>query len=563
MIEREPKFEEKWLEARNKAYELSGAVVNLDPAASNSNDKQNSESNNSKKTSDKKIKKKKNKKDSKKKRKHGKKRKRGGSSSSSSDSEENSDSSSGSDSSSKKIESDHADNKNSIRVAMRNILNKGSAAENDEKSGKWTMIPIDSNKPQVPPAPTISAHGAKENKKDEQIIGQWSTVEPIISQEEKRLLENLKGRLKTNQKQESTENDKQQIVEKKETIKEKNRDRERLRSRSRDRNRNDRNYRGRKSRSRSKSRSRNRDHRYRRRYSRSRSPKPSKYEKSSFNFPTEPKLPPLKDEKKLPSRSYNSSTKKDDSSSSSVANAAKKMPFIGKMPVFKKQMIEKKLEDLQEPEKKEDKTTDKEKFDEKAKNSNEKWEDLMPDPLQFSAMMNSASNQQSQIQAQPPMRNEEMEVPPGLDPDSDYPKPISDAPPLKTGPLPKDFQETLDLLFDGDIQKTVIETPTIEVPQPEILPIIQSTDGPQMIMPEELSQHAILYGNFFPQSTNVQPVPPPPPMAEKSPENDVNQNDSVEMIDEELTEKFGKSQEDIDDLALLGIDVNDVGSGLW
>lgn len=466
---------------------------------------------------------------------------------------------------------------------MRNILNKGSATENDERSGKWTMIPIDSNKPQVPPAPTISAHGAKENKKDEQIIGQWSTVEPIISQEEKRLLENLKGRLKTNQKHESTEKQQQQVVEKKEIVKEKekerDRDRDRLRSRSRERNRNDRNYRGRKSRSKSKSRSRsprnrNRDHRYRRRYSRSRSrsPKSSKYEKSSFNFPTEPKLPSLKDEKKLPSRSYNSSTKKDDSSSASASSLAKKMPFIGKMPVFKKQMIEKKIEeDQQDPVKKEDKTSDKQKFDEKAKNSNEKWEDLMPDPLQFSAMMNSASNQH--VQQPPPisMRNDEIEIPPGLHPVSDYdeiPKPISDAPPLKTGPLPKDFQTTLDLLFDGDTPKTVIETPPIDIPQPEIMPIIQPTDGPQMILPEELSQHALLYGNFFPQSTNIQPVPPPPPTTEKldadnNDDDDNDQNDSVEMIDEEPTEKFGKSQEDIDDLALLGIDVNDVGSGLW
>ena len=244
------------------------------------------------------------------------------------------------------------------------------------------------------------------------------------------------------------------------------------------------------------------------------------------------------------------------------------MPFIGKMPVFKKQMIEKKNEDQQEAEKKEEtqKTSDKQRFDEKAKHANEKWEDLMPDPLQFSAMMNSASNQHEQQQPPISMANDELEIPPGLDPVSDYdqiPKPISDAPPLKTGPLPKDFQATLDLLFDGDKpKKAVIETPISEPPKPEILPIMQPTDGPQMIMPEELSQHAILYGNFFPQSTNIQPVPPPPPITENT-ENEVDdQNDSTEMI-EEPVEKFGKSQEDIDDLALLGIDVNDVGSGLW
>lgn len=576
LIEREPKFEEKWLEARNKAFELSGLGID---STINSNEKGSSDS---KKLIDKKSKKKKNKRDSKKKRKHGKKRKRN-SSSSSSDSEDNSESSSQSENSSKKNDSDQNDAKNSIRVAMRNISAKTSSAnENDDRTGKWTMVPIDANKPLAPPAPTISTNAAKEIKKDEQIIGQWSTVEPIISQEEKRLLENLKGRLKTQPKPELAE---EKPIEKKDSFKDK------ARSRSRDRNRGDRNYRSRRSRTRSRSKSRRRSRsrsrsrrrsrslsnsrRNRRRYSRSRSRSRGRYEKSNIKFSNEPKLPPIKDEKKLPSRSY-SSSKKDElsssSSSSSLAKASKKMPFIGKMPVFKKQLVEKKSDDTSQSEKKEE-PLDNNKQDQTTKmrdDRNEKWDELMPDPLQFSAMMNSVAVQQQQLQAEV---EEEIDAPPGLDAVLDYediPKPISDAPPLKTGPLPADFQTTLDLLFDGDKpKKAVIEPQPVEIPQQqqEPMPIIPPIDGgPQMILPEELSQHALLYGNYFQQGNNVQPVPPPPvindvPKEVVTGEAESDKNDSTEMI-VESTEN-GKGQEDLEDLAMLGIDVNDVGSGLW
>lgn len=517
---------------------------------------------------DKKSKKKKNKKDSKKKRKRGKKRKHSSSSSDSDDDSDSSSSSSAAENTSKKNESNDS-NKNSIRIAMRNISSKGNNAAENEKSG-WTKIGLDPNKPPIPPPPAISQNASKETKKDEQIIGQWNSV-PLMSQEEKRLLENLKGRLKQKEAEKSDDNSRLAARSKK--------------SRSRSNERDKRNYRARKSRSRSprrrsvsKSRSRSyspasrrrRDGRYdrgnRSRYTRSRSR--SKSSSRRFNrptkpivFPTEPRLPPLREEKQ-PARSYAVTKKKEDTSTSS-SNASKKMPFIGKMPVFKKQLVEKKSEEQVEMKVDDNLITNAESLEEQ--NNKEDWNDLMPDPLQFSAIMNSAA-------PPPPIINsDEPDVPPGLDPDLDsefIPKPISDAPIPRKGPLPSDLQATLDLLFDGDKPKPIVIEP---VAAPEV-PVNESssnvlTDGPQMIMAEELSQASLLYGNYYQSSTtsDVQPVPPPdaPPLPSKTAFDSENgdKNDSAEVMDE--SDEKGKNQEDMDDLAMLGIDVNDVGSGFW
>lgn len=522
------------------------------------------------KSTDKKSKKKKNKKDSKKKRKRGKKKKH---SSSSSDSEDNSDSSSTSSSSTKKNETQTNDNKTSIRLAMRNLLKKGGTGSDNDRAG-WTKVSLDPNKPPIPPPPAISQNASKETKKDEQIITQWNSV-PIISQEEKRLFENLKGRMK------QKENDKQVAPPPPPTV-----SRKKSRSRSRDRER--RNYRGKKSRSRSirrksasksksrsptrrrksisksksprrRSRSRSRNHRGRydrnHRYSRSRSRSGGRrFGRNSRQmvFPAEPRLPPTREEKQ-PARSYTVTKREEPISSSS---SSKKMPFIGKMPVFKRQLVEKKIEDLPEEKAEEMGITNAETLEEQ--NNKEDWNDLMPDPLQFSQMMSSSA-------PPPPIINEQPDAPPGLDAemDSDFiPKPISDAPVLRKGPLPSDFQATLDLLFDGDKPKPVVIEPIVpEVPIVE--PINALIDGPQMIMPEELSQHAILYGNFYQPSTDVLPVPPPSSAKTPTIDNEKDaKNESSETV-EEADDKNKNNQEDMDDLAMLGIDVNDVGSGFW
>lgn len=528
------------------------------------------------KLTDKKSKKKKNKKESKKKRKRGKKKKH---SSSSSDSEDNSDSSSTTSSSTKKNENQSNDNKTSIRLSMRNLLSKGGTGSENDRAG-WTMVDPnrDPNKPPIPPPPAISQNASKETKKDEQMIVQWNSV-PIISQEEKRMLENLKGRLKQKESDKHVAPPPAPIVSRK-------------KSRSRSKERERRNYRGRKSRSRSlrrksvskskskspirrrksisksksrsprrRSRSRSRNHRNRydrNRYSRSRSRSSRRYGRNSRQmvFPAEPRLPPTREEKQ-PARSY--TVTKREEPLGSLGGSSKKMPFIGKMPVYKRQLVEKKIEDLPEEKIEEMGITNAETLEEQ--NCKEDWNDLMPDPLQFSQMMSSSA-------PPPPVINEQHETqpdaPPGLDAemDSDFiPKPISDAPVLRKGPLPSDFQATLDLLFDGDKPKPVVIEPIVqEIPVAEPININALDDGPQMILPEELSQHAILYGNFYQPSSDILPVPPPAAKTATIDSAKDDKNDSTETVEE--ADDKNKNQ-DMDDLAMLGIDVNDVGSGFW
>lgn len=502
MIDREPKFEEKWHELRKKAFENSeGKVASDDDSKKNKKRKGHVKS---------------------KKKRSKKRNKRGSSSSGSSDSED----SESSDESEKSVNKND-DKKNSIRVQMRNTENAKS--KNNELSGKWTKL---SDKPVPPPAPIISDERKKE--KEDKTIGQWNVVEPIMSKDDKKILENIKG-------------------------KNRNRDREKSRSRSLSRGR-DRNYRNRRT-SRSRSRSRGRYQRKsrtrspRRRNSRSRSgSRGGSYrrdrDRPKVYFPPEPKLIPIKEEKKLPARSYTVTAKKDDSTVKKV------MPMIGKMPVFKKQLSEKKPEE--ESEKKEEVTVN--ESVKETKTRDDTWDDYMPDPMQYSAIMGAPPP--------PPMIEEpEMEVPPGLDPEMDsefIPQPISDAPiPLK-GPLPKDLQETLDLLYDGDKPKQIIHEVKEVVTQAAVeAPAMNYIDPelPTMMTAEEMSQHAMMYGGFMVQN------------ADGSNPNEVVKSESTEIvgnnsligsidIDDE-NEKMEEDRADMDELAMLGIDVNDVGSGFW
>lgn len=517
---------------------------------------------NDKKKEDKKTKKKKNKRDGrkdKKKRNRVKKRKRGSSSSSSGS--DDSDSSSGSEDTNKKNESETDTKKHSIRVQMRNNLAKEKPTKNDEKSGKWTMVSLH-DAPVPPPAPSFSESSIQEKKKDEQIMTQWNTVEPIISQEEKRLLESLKGRLKSQQAEAPSKSatnsgrkveEKEKPREKEERVRERERSREKSRDRSRgrsnDRLRGSRNYRGRRSRSRSRSRSRGR---YSRRYSRSRSGSRGRrrVERPIVTFP-EPRLPPTREDKKLPARSYVMSKKED------LSNTKKVMPMIGKMPVFKKQQSDKKSEESAE-EKKDDETPVEESAAVKAPRD-DSWDDFMPDPLQYSALMGPPPA--------PPIIEPEPEViPPGLDPEQDsefIPKPISDAPIARKGPLPKDFQDTLDLLYDddGQVKPVIIEPKHVPEALPiEPPPIIPDPDGPQMIKAEDLSNHAMLYGGYYDGSEETDLKMPEDKPEETAIESKESINGNPEM---ETDEKSKEQQMEMDDLAMLGIDVNDVGSGLW
>lgn len=285
--------------------------------------------------SDEKKKKKKKKEDrkDKKKKKRSKKRKHSSSSSSSSGS-------SGSETDAP-TDKNKEDSSHSIRVAMRNLLKqqqneKSQMTEN--ASGKWTVVQPAQFQTPAPPPPTISANGAASDKKDELMISQWNAPEAIISEREKKLLEELKGRLKNR----SGEREAISLASKPERERASSRDRRRSRSRSRSRSRDRMDRRGRRSRSRggrrSKSRSRSPGRWGGRRRSRSRS-HGRRIEKPIVRYPEFRPRVPEKDKKK--SKGDNDDTKNDKKSSLSTSkkttSSTKKLPFIGRMPVFKKQ----------------------------------------------------------------------------------------------------------------------------------------------------------------------------------------------------------------------------------
>lgn len=93
----------------------------------------------------------------------------------------------------------------SIRVAMRNAVNAVPARahikpksddEDTPDAGGWTVVQNNDAKVIPPKPPTISANGEAQNRRDEAIISQWTPL-PVISDKEKQLFEQLKGKMKT------------------------------------------------------------------------------------------------------------------------------------------------------------------------------------------------------------------------------------------------------------------------------------------------------------------------------------------------------------------------------
>lgn len=138
------------------------------------------------------------KKKEKKKRKKSKKKHRHSSSSSSSSSEESSVSASPE---RKASVEKSVDSSASIRVAMRNAVNAvpprahlKPKSDEEDVAGGWTVVQPEP-KAFAPKPPTISANGEAQNRRDDVMLSQWTPL-PVISEKEKQLFEQLKGKLK-------------------------------------------------------------------------------------------------------------------------------------------------------------------------------------------------------------------------------------------------------------------------------------------------------------------------------------------------------------------------------
>lgn len=316
----------------------------------------------------KKKKKKSEEKKEKKKKKRSKKRRQSSSSSSSSDSSDSE--------ANTPAEKSREDTSHSIRVAMRNLLKQQNEKKLEDTGGKWTVVQQAQTEP-APPPPTISTNGENDNRRDDLMISQWNNPEPIITEDEKKLFEQLKGRLKANSKDREV-NGRKRSKERSKEPKERNDSRERDRDRDRDRDRNRRRRsrsrsqsRSKRSRSRERRRSRSRDRRrsrsrsrgrfrsrsrsagrWGRRWSRSRSrSRGGRVEKPIVRYPEfRPRVPEKEsekldrkkvDKKREPEEPKNGSTSRADNKKTVIVlknpNTNKKLPFIGRMPVFKRQ----------------------------------------------------------------------------------------------------------------------------------------------------------------------------------------------------------------------------------
>lgn len=393
--------------------------------------------------------------------------------------------------------------------------------------GKWTVV----------------QEGLKHNKSDDQeddgIIQEWNTVQPVISESEKKLLEQLKGKLKNKTtineqppaRSSSNSNSAAIVVARTEVEKENRRDRRDSRDRFDRRDRNSDRRPARRSISRSPTRSRSRGRDYRRHVRRSRSPSRGRgggwrgrrrndrsrsrslrrrsrsydrrrrtrsrtrstsrgrVEKPIVRQPEFRPRVPEKDKEKEKKITENKKEKQKakTTTTTTAANSKAKLPFIGKMPVFKKQTSgqqgengEKRTDDQQSASgaggyvypmdtsaytavtrppaptaaqiqmaMMEDAYGNAPPFHPDAGMMVD-YDDLMPDPVQFVNIMGQAPP------PPPPQSGDEKDMlPPGIDEEESeefLSKPVEVPPPPPPGnaELPQDLEDALNIIFPGE-----------------------------------------------------------------------------------------------------------------
>ncbi|KAL5275069.1 ZNF318 family protein [Megaselia abdita] len=321
-----------------------------------------------------------------------------------------------------------------------NIVNssksKNSSSENTvedgSKSVRVTMRQVEtSNKTDLQ---KISLKSVPAENKSDDLVSQWNPISSAISEDDKKILESVKNKYK---QKESVSSRKKESNGRERDRSRKSRSPSRKRDRSRSRyspDRYSRHYR-RKYNSRSRSRSRGKY--------RSRSREIEKAIVPQFSTEFRPRV-----EKPKEKATYKKEDDRKKSPKKVIDGKTKKLPLIGKMPVFKKQTAK---DDNVAPSNHLNVTSVIESSKKNTKtNSCTEFDDLMPDPVQFASLMAANNNM----------------LPPGVDDaDMDYnPMPNIDAPilpPTTKRPLHKDFEVALDIIFPDEEKKTTLH-PTID-----------------------------------------------------------------------------------------------------
>lgn len=227
----------------------------------------------------------------------------------------------------------------------------------------------------------------------------------------------------------------------------------------------------------------------------------------------------------------------------------------------------------------------------------EDYDDLMPDPMQFVSLMGAPPP--PPMVPPPPSKIDKNEpvLPPGIDEgDVDaVPKPISDAPLPRKGPLPQDFQDALSIIFPGE-KKPTDDNATVNVEQnlesqssgqiieqqPEMMSTAAALGFIAASAADEQSQHSMdMYGSAaafsmqqqqsgaimmddlsFAEDVDIPDVATQQMAEGGDPATDaVVQDESVleSKSDPEMEKKMSRLDE-LNDLAMLGIDTDDLAA---
>lgn len=319
------------------------------------------------------------------------------------------------------LENSSDDGSKSVRVTMRQ---SESSSKPDLQKNSLKTVP-------------------SEHKNDD-LVSQWNPIPSAISEDDKKMLESVKNKYKqkdviSSRKKETNGRDRERDRER--TRKSRSSSRKRDRSRSRySPDRFSRHYR-RKYHSRSRSRSRGKY--------RSRSREIEKAIVPQFSTEFRPRI-----EKPKEKATYKKEDDRKKSPKKVTDGKTKKLPLIGKMPVFKKQTT--KDDVIPSSQSNATSVIESEKKNTSSNNSSE-FDDLMPDPVQFASLMAANNNM----------------LPPGVDDaDMDYnPMPNIDTailPPTSKRPLHKDFEVALDIIFPDEekisTNQTVIDNEIMNQP---------------------------------------------------------------------------------------------------
>ncbi|XP_068627841.1 zinc finger matrin-type protein CG9776 isoform X2 [Battus philenor] len=245
----------------------------------------------------------------------------------------------------------------------------------------------------------------------------------------------------------------------------------------------------------------------------------------------------------------------------------KKMPFIGKMPVFK---------NLGKNVKNEDQKKDEEKKKQEEEQINKKRREEMDAEIQKKVAIFKEKIAKAQFEKE--QQEMTMSAQLGFLPPPALLNPPPLPPPQAPNNLPKDFQDALDIIFPSNAKPPELAQQELFMPGISGFPSIPGVVPPftQFSLP---SMSPMMMGfdinsQLFPPRPQPQPqpqlydthVPLMPQNNQKKKQKPTGKARSkssspVEDKMEKLDTK-GKNKEELDELAMLGIDASDVGAGI-